>query len=124
MNATVLRIYHNGNVLAKNPHWHLGVSSDGRICGEVLPCEGVRKEFDEQLSEVEARILFETADAMSQLFPPVEQHVGHCHDDVCIQGGAPGKLLYRYIVPPAEQSRDSVSEFFRILKRVVEKYVG
>src|SRR5882757_9443962 len=124
MSTSFLRIYHNGNVLVKNPHWHLGVSTDGKMSGEVLPCSGVRNEFHEQLTDVETQTLFQTADAMSQEFPPVEQHVGHCHDDVCVRGNEPNKVLYRYIVPPNEQRRESVVEFFRILNRVVEKYAG
>jgi len=124
MSTSFLRIYHNGNVLVHNPYWHLGVSTDGKISGDVLPCLGVRKEFREQLTDTEAQILFQTADAMSQEFPPVEQHVGPSHDDVCVQGSDPGRVLYRYIVPPTEQRRESVVEFFRILNRVVEKYAG
>jgi hypothetical protein len=124
MSATFLRIYHNGNVLVKNPHWHLGVSPDGKISGEVLPREGIRREFHEQLAEAEAQTLFQTADALSRRFPPVEQHVGHCHDDVCVQGSEPGRVLYRYIVPPKEQRQDSVVEFLQILNRVIEKYAG
>src|SRR2546421_2348869 len=124
MSTSFLRISHNGNVLVKSPHWHLGVSTDGKMSGEVLPCSGVRKEFHEQLTGAEAQALFQTADAMSQQFPPVEQHVGHCHDDVCVQGSDPGRVLYRYIVPPDAQGRESIVEFFRILNRVVDKYAG
>jgi hypothetical protein len=124
MSTSFLRIYHNGNVLVKNPYWHLSISTDGKMSGEVLPCLGVRREFHEQLTDAEAQTLFKTADAMSQELPPVEQHVGHCHDNVCVQGSDPRRILYRYIVPPNEQRRESVVEFFRILNRVVEKYAG
>ena len=122
MSAVFLRIHHNGNVLLKNPHWHLGVGADGKMDGEILPCSGVRREFHERLTESEVQTVFQTADAMSHQFPPAEQHVGHHHDDICIQGGEPGKVLYRFIVPPQEQRRESVVEFFRILNGVVGKY--
>src|SRR6188768_2802085 len=108
MSTSFLRIHHNGNVLVKNPHWHLGISTDGKMSGEVLPCYGVRKEFHEQLTDAEAQTMFRIADAMSQEFPPAEQHVGHCHDDVCVRGSDPGRVLYRYIVPLNEQRRESV----------------
>jgi hypothetical protein len=122
MNATFLRIHHNGNVLVKNPHWHLGVDCNGKLNGEVLPCESVRRKFREQLTEAETGTLFQTADEMSLEFPPVEQHTNHSHDDICVQGHDAVRILYRYIIPSKDQQRVSIKEFVRILSQSVEKH--
>jgi len=121
MSATVLRISHNGNVFVNNPHWTLGIGLDGKVIGEVLRYH-TRYAVSEQLTGPEVQFIFQTADAMSRQFPPVEQHLNHHHDDVCIQGGEPGKVLYRYIVPPEEQRHESIAEFFTILNKVVDRY--
>ncbi len=124
MSTKFLRIHHNGNVLVKNPHWHLGIGIDGKVSGEVLPCPGVLRVVHEQLSDVEVQTLFQTADAMCQQLPPDDHHVDSHHDNICIRGSEPGRIIYRYIVSPKEQQQLSVVEFFRILNRVVEKYAA
>jgi hypothetical protein len=114
-----LRIYHNGDVRNGNPHWHLWFQQNGSVWGEVL-CYHTAREVKEQLTESEAKTMFEAADAMSQKFPDSGRLLET--DDVCIKRTEQGKTLYWYKVSPDEQKDELAIGFIVILKRLVEKY--
>jgi hypothetical protein len=114
-----LRIYHNGMVKDGNPHWHLWFQQNGNVRGEVL-CYQHMREVDDQLNEAETQVMFQIADKLSEQFQPSEHHLET--DDICIKRTEQGKTLYWYKVPPDKQTDGSVTAFFNILKRLVEKY--
>ena len=118
--AVYLRISHNGNPYEGNPHWAFGLGRDGALIGEVIRGH-MRYDIGERLAESDVTMLFDAADAMSSRFPPVDQHVGHHFDDVCIQCRVPERILYRYVVPPSEQQRPPAVEFLAVLARSVAK---
>ena len=118
--AAYLRISHNGNPYEGNPHWAFGFGRDGALIGEVIRGH-TRYDIEEQLAESDVAMLFDAADAMSSQFPPVEQHVGHHFDDVCIQCRVLDKIIYRYVVPPREQQRPPAVQFLAVLARVIAK---
>ena len=122
--AVYLRISHNGNPYEGNPHWTFGLGRDGALIGEVIRGH-TRYDIEERLAESDVAMLFDAADAMSSQYPPGEQHVGYHLDEVCIQGRAVDKILYRYIVPPGEQQqRPPAVQFFSVLARMVAKGVA
>jgi|ERR1017187_2848583 hypothetical protein len=113
-----LRIYHNGDVRNGNPHWHLWFHQNGYVWGEVFCYQTIRR-VEDQLSESEAKTMFETADMMKDRFS-LSRHLET--DDICVQCNEEGERIYSYLVPPADQDEESVAGFFAILKRLVEKH--
>src|SRR5437870_67305 len=101
-----LRIYHNGDTRNGNPHWHLWFQQDGNVWGEVL-CYEFAREAKEKLNESEAKIIFETADAMNGRFPLRQLQT----DDICIKRTEQGKELYWYAIPYEAQAEESVVAF-------------
>lgn len=116
-----LRILHNGNVNAANPHWCLWIDRDGKIYGELI---GPRSEFrciqeiQGCLESVDADTLFRSAETMRPRFS--QRHL--LPDDVMVELRDAGHPLWRFAVPQEEQHSEFVADFFAVLRRVLQRF--
>ncbi|MDB6121440.1 MAG: hypothetical protein JWQ71_433 [Pedosphaera sp.] len=115
-----LRLLHNGNVNAANPHWHLWLDDDGRLLGEVIGRQSEFRciqEFTQQLDKVETAALFRAAEQMRSEFSARQL----LPDDIYVEVREGGHPIFGFAVPQADQARFR-ELFFEKFEKILEKY--
>jgi len=126
MTTRRLRIWHNGHVHQKKPHWHLWIYRNGSLRGEIIGHQSDFKSiqsFDRQLTESEIAKLFAEAESICPHFKP---EVVSLTDDVMVElneyvDGKEQRLL-RFNIPQAEQSSPVVLAFLGAVNQIFEPY--